>query len=516
MEVAAHSQATGDRPVTRGSGLRFDRITKCFGGTQALDDVSIEIGPGEVVALLGANGSGKSTLIKILGGVHHADFGRITLDEQPYQYHSARFGEKHAVAFIHQDLGLIDWMSVAENIALSAGFARRGGLIHWKSVRKFAVDALDRLNCDIDPDSRVQDLGRAEKSLVAIARALAVDCRFLVLDEPTASLPAEEVEPLLAMLRHLKERGVGVIFISHRLSDVFEVADRAVILQDGRLVADRQIGETDSQQLVQDIVGRAAQHPNRRSARRKGPVLATVRDYFTTSSGPLSFDIAAGELLGLVGLRGAGHEGVARSMFGLEPNSGEITVDGSPHDIANPQQAMNAGIGLVARDRLREAIAPGMNLRENIFLNPLLHGHACWKPMGRSTETAKARSVGQLVMLSPNDPDFSVEALSGGNQQKLALGRWLESGRRLLLCEDPTAGIDIGAKAEIHKLLNETAARMNSLLIVSNDFEEVANLCHRALVFVDGRIAEEIEGDSLTCAALITAATAYKPATRGS
>lgn len=516
MEETAYPQQIGDWPVMSGQGLRFDRITKCFGGTQALDDVSIEIGGGEIVALLGANGSGKSTLIKVLGGVHHADAGQITVNGEPYQHHPARFGERQAVAFIHQDLGLIDWMSVAENIALSAGFVRRGGLIHWKSVRKFAADALDRLNCDIDPDSRVQDLGRAEKSLVAIARALAVDCRFLVLDEPTASLPAEDVKPLLAMLRQLKGRGVGVIFVSHRLSDVFEVADRAVVLQDGRLVADRQIDEIDSRHLVQDIVGRVAQQSAQRSVTKRGPALATVRNFYTAESGPLSFDIAAGELLGLVGLRGAGHEGVARSMFGLEPYSGEVTVDGRSHDIADPLQAMKAGIGLVARDRLREAIAPGMNLRENIFLNPLIHGHAWWKPRVPSTEISNAISVGQLVMLSPNDPDFPVEALSGGNQQKLALGRWLKVGRRLLLCEDPTAGIDIGAKAEIHNLLNETAAGMNSILIVSNDFEEVASICHRALVFIEGRVAREIEGDSLTCEALISAATAHMPATRGS
>ncbi|SIS83195.1 sugar ABC transporter ATP-binding protein [Paracoccus saliphilus] len=515
MEETAHLQANADWSREAGLGLHFHRIVKSFDGTQALDDVSMEVREGEIVALLGENGAGKSTLIKILGGIHHADSGRITLDGAPYHHHAPRFGQTQPVAFIHQDLGLIDWMSVAENMALAPGFARRAGLIHWSRVRKLAADALARLNCDIDPDSRVQDLGRAEKSLVAIARALAVDCRFLVLDEPTASLPAEEVGQLLAMLRQLKGQGVGMIYISHRLSDVFEIADRAVVLRDGRLVADRPIGETDSGQLMRDIVGRTAQKTSKRPVSEKGRALATIRNLRCAKAGPLSFDIAAGEVLGLVGLRGAGHEGVARTIFGVEPRSGEIAIDDVRYDLSHLRRAIEAGIGLVARDRLREAVAPGLNIRENIFLNPQIYGHDWWGPMARSGETVRARAVGQLVTLLPNDPDLPVEALSGGNQQKLALGRWLESDRRLLLCEDPTAGIDIGAKAEIHKLLNETAAKGNSILIVSNDFEEVASICHRALVFTAGRITEEIEGDALTVETLIAAASAHQPAMRG-
>ncbi|RNF36274.1 sugar ABC transporter ATP-binding protein [Paracoccus methylarcula] len=514
MEETAHPQANAGHPGAQASRLCFHHIAKSFGGTQALDDVSITIEAGEIVALLGENGAGKSTLIKILGGIHHADSGGITLDGMPYHHQAPRFGRKQPVAFIHQDLGLIDWMSVAENIALAPGFARRGGLIHWRKVRKLAVEALDRLHCDIDPDSRVHDLGHAEKSLVAIARALAVDCRFLVLDEPTASLPAEEVEQLLSRLKRLKARRVGMIYISHRLPDVFEIADRAVVLRDGRLVSDRPLAGTDPDRLVREIVGRSTQNLGKRPA-PKGQVLATIRNFRGAKTGPLSFDIEAGELLGLTGLRGAGHEDVARAIFGAEPCSGEITIDGIRLDHSHPGHAIEAGIGLIARDRLREAIAPGLNISENIFLNPQIHGRNWWRPMTRSDEAAKARIVGGRVALTPNDPEFPVEALSGGNQQKLALGRWLESGRRLLLCEDPTVGVDIGARVGIHDLLNETAAKGSGILIVSGDFEEIAAICHRVLVFSGGRIVDEIAGKTLTVEALIAAASARQPVTRG-
>ena len=218
------------------SGLFFDGIDKHFGGTYALKDVSLSIGRGEIVALLGENGAGKSTLIKVLGGIHQPDAGRVLIDGDPYQHRPAGFGERQKVAFIHQDLGLIEWMTVAENIALALGFSRKNGVIKWGDVERFAADALTKVDCDFDPTTRVEDLSRTEKSLVAIARALAVDSEFLVLDEPTASLPADEVERLFEAIRPLRDRGVGMIYVSHRLDEIFRIADRVAVLRDGVLV----------------------------------------------------------------------------------------------------------------------------------------------------------------------------------------------------------------------------------------------------------------------------------------
>ncbi|MCB4379104.1 sugar ABC transporter ATP-binding protein, partial [Synechococcus sp. MU1644] len=238
------------------SGLFFDSIDKHFGGTYALKDVSLTLGRGEIVALLGENGAGKSTLIKVLGGIHTADAGRVLIDGEPYQHKTAGFGERQKVAFIHQDLGLIEWMTVAENIGLALGFSRKNGLIRWKDVEHFAVEALRKVDAEFDPTARVEDLTRTEKSLVAIARALAVDSEFLVLDEPTASLPADEVERLFAAIRPLREKGVGMIYVSHRLDEIFQIADRVAVLRDGAMVGVRSIDHTTPEELVQKIVGR--------------------------------------------------------------------------------------------------------------------------------------------------------------------------------------------------------------------------------------------------------------------
>ena len=494
--------------------LIFEGIVKTFGGTRALKGVSMQVHPGEVVALLGENGAGKSTLIKILGGIYKADGGAITIGGAPYHHRASRFGQKQELAFIHQDLGLVEWMTVAENMALALGYARRGGLVSWRRVETLAEKALAKVRCDIAPTARVHSLTRTEKALVAIARALAVDCRFLVLDEPTASLPADEVAQLLDAIRGLRAQGVGMIYVSHRLSEVFEIADRVVVMRDGEVVSACAVSETDSARLVRDIVG-GSTRASSKARQDAGRPVADVRGLRTEHAGPASFQVLSGEILGLIGLRGAGHESIARAIYGVERAQGQVLLDGSQPDLSSPVRAMRAGIGLVARDRLEESVAPGLSIRENFFLNPLALGRKRWQLFSRGREAGLARQMGQRVTLYPNDPELSIEALSGGNQQKVVMGRWLECGSRVLICEDPTAGVDIGAKSEIYALLNEAAAKGVGIVIVSTDFEEVAQVCHRALVFAGGRITEEIGGDLLTVEALITAASARKPALQG-
>ncbi len=495
--------------MTQGSssGLRFDHIEKHFGGTYALRDVSMDVGRGEIMALLGENGAGKSTLIKILGGIHKADAGEVLIDGEPYEHTPGGFGRRQKVAFIHQDLGLIEWMTVAENIALALGFKQRSGLIQWKEVERFAADALALVDCDFDPTTRVENLSRTEKSLVAIARALAVDSEFLVLDEPTASLPADEVERLFSAIRPLRERGVGMIYVSHRLDEIFQIADRVAVLRDGQMIGINPIDQTSPEDLVMQIVGRTTRSTQKTSAPVGKPIL-TLKGFNAGMIGLLDFTLRQGEIVGLVGLRGAGHEAISRALFGVQSYSGHVTLNDKELGVQSPQDAMDSGIGLVAKDRTEESIAMSMTIRENTFLNPSGVGRKLLSFLTPSKEANQAAKIGHELGLSPNDPSLAIEALSGGNQQKVVIGRWLATHRRLLICEDPTAGVDVGAKAEIYALLNKALNQGVGILVVSTDFEEIAMICHRAVVFSQGAVVDELTGDQLTTEQIIQCAAA--------
>jgi ribose transport system ATP-binding protein len=491
-------------------GLFFDRIVKSFGGTQALKGVSLKVARGEIVALLGENGAGKSTLIKVLGGIHRPDEGGVFIDGGSYIHEAGKSGGQK-VAFIHQDLGLIDWMSVAENIALALGYVRRGRRIDWTATEAKADVALKLVEAEFPATARVSSLTRTQKSLVAIARALAADCDFLVLDEPTASLPADEVERLFAALRPLKQKGVGMIYVSHRLDEIFRIADRVAVLRDGQMVGMRPTEHTTPEELVSLIVGRKAREIARPPV-LDGPAILTVDSLRTPAVGPVSFQIKRGELLGLAGLRGAGHEDIGRALFGVIPHAGRVTLDGHTPDLRTAQTAMRSRIGLVARDRIGESVAPGMAIRENAFLNPSATGRGLLSLLTPKREEAMAQAIGKRVGLSPNDPTLAIEALSGGNQQKVVVGRWLDSGRRLMITEDPTAGVDVGAKAEIYHLLYQALASGMGVLVVSTDFEEIANICHRAIVFSRGLPVAELTGVELSTESLIQAASAGEAA----
>ena len=489
------------------AGLFFDNVAKSFGGTQALRGVSLHVERGEIVALLGENGAGKSTLIKTLGGIHKADSGRVLIDGEDYSHKPGRMNERQKVAFIHQDLGLIEWMSVAENISMAVGFQKRGGLISWRESEAVARRALALVECDFDPSTRISALSRTEKSLVAIARALVVECDFLVLDEPTASLPADEVERLFAALKPLKAKGVGMIYVSHRLDEIFRVADRVAVLRDGQMVGMRDIAHTNAEELVTLIVGRKARDFVR-PALAGGDEILTVNALRTERVGPVSFEMGRGEMLGLVGLRGAGHEDIGRALFGLRDFEGRVILEGRAPALDNPREAMESGVGFVARDRVVESVAPALSICENAFLNPLVRGRKLLEMSSARREQAAARELGALVGLTPNDPTLAIEALSGGNQQKVVVGRWLGTNRKLLIAEDPTAGVDVGAKAEIYNLLFDALNTGMGVLVVSTDFEEVAHVCHRALVFSRGQLVAELEGVELSTENLIQAASA--------
>ncbi|MGO9422446.1 ATP-binding cassette domain-containing protein, partial [Roseiarcus sp.] len=322
-----------------------------------------------------------------------------------------------------------------------------------------------------------------------------------------ASLPADEVHRLFDALRPLKARGVGMIYVSHRLDEVFEIADRIAVLRDGVLVGERLVTDTTPEELVSLIVGKALDKFEATPRPRSEKTRLAVSGLTVAGAGPVDFTVAQSEIVGLVGLRGAGQERIGRALFGALPHSGTILLDGSVPALGGPAAAMQAGIGLIARDRVEESEASGLTIRENVFINPKAIGRSFASPLSPRAEADEARAIGLKVGLRPIDPLLPIESRSGGNQQKVIVGRWLRIGGRLLIAEDPTAGVDVGAKAEIYRLLDQALATGLSVVVVSTDFEEVARLCHRALVFSRGVIVAELTGDALSIERLIHAAS---------
>ena len=484
--------------------LSITGLSKSFGGTQAVRDVSFDVAAGEVLALLGQNGAGKSTVIKILAGIHKADAGEVRLGGAVHDPRSTTGG----IAFIHQDLGLLDWMTVAENIAMAQGYPRRLGFVDWSAVEAQARRSLAGIADDIDPRRRVGELSRTEKSLVAIARAVGVEARILILDEPTASLPQGDVETLFRVLRTLRSRGVGMIYVSHRLDEVFVVCDRLVVMRDGEVVDRRSVRDAKPDKLIESIVGRRPDNVFVRSDAppQDGPILVCDR-VSCAGSPPLSFELGRGEMVALVGLRGAGQEAVGRGLIGAAPMTGTVTISGRPVSNRTPGAAIRNGLGFVAGDRLAESVAPALSVRENLFINPGVTGRGAFGWRTPDAERAETGALGSCVSLHPNVPDIPIELLSGGNQQKVVIARWMRIRPDVLILEDPTAGVDVGAKAEIYRLLHEALGQGRAVLLVSTDFEEVAAACHRALVFRDGAVVTELTGADLTVAALTRTAT---------
>ena len=487
MDAGGQNLNAADRNASVEPGgdqiLVVRNVSKQFGGTQALSDVGMYLRAGEILALLGENGAGKSTLIKILAEVYTLDKGTVT-----FRGADVTNSLRHLpIAFIHQDLGLID----------------------WAAARRRAAAALETLGADIDPDARIQGLSRTEKSLVAIARALSAEAEILVLDEPTASLPADEVARLFAALRRLRARGVAMIYVSHRLDEVFEIADRMVVLRDGRVAGERIVTETTPDETILMIVGREPSQVFRRPAKRLGSPRLVLESVMVDAVGPVGCEIHAGEIIGFVGLRGAGQESIGRALFGVIPTSGgRVLLDGETIAAASPREAMRSGVNLVCADRVGESIVPNLTVRENLFLNPVAAGLRLFSMLAPGRESRAALDLGQRLGVRPNDPTLPIELLSGGNQQKVVVGRWLHLGAKVYVFEDPTAGVDVGAKAEIYRLFDVALQAGAAIVVVSTDFEEVAKVCHRALVFDRGRVVAELAAADLSVENLLAAASA--------
>ena len=487
--------------------LSVEHVSKTFGGTRAVDDLSFALAPGRILALLGENGAGKSTLIKMLAGVYRRDGGRMLFSGRDVDSPGGREG----MAFIHQDLGLVEWMTVTENMALGYGFARGRRLIDWTAAEEHARRALERVGGDIDPKARVFDLPRTEKSLLAIARALELDATLLVLDEPTASLPEADVERLFGVLHTLRDKGVAMIYVTHRLDEVFRLADDVAVLRNGRLVAAGSVADTNQGDVVSQIVGREVAKAVRPVALDgQARVRCELRAVRVGEAGPVELRVHAGEIVGLVGLRGAGQSAVGRAVAGVEAiTSGELRIDGAAAVFRSPRDAVRAGVSFSTSNREAEGLANGMTVRENLFVNPGSWGHPALRLRSRRGERVEAARIVDLLGVRPRDPEKVADTLSGGNQQKVILGRWLPLARPVLVLEEPTMGVDVGARFDIYRQVDGALDAGTAVIIVSTDFEEVATVCHRAVVFNRGRIVAVFSGDALTTSALVAAASGH-------
>ena len=499
-QIGLHSAGS----VTSGL-IRIRGLSKKFSGTLALDSVDFDLDPGEIHALLGENGAGKSTLIKILAGIHVPDQGEIRVRGRVV----APWAERLPFAFIHQDLGLVGDLSVAENIALVAGYQHNHGAISWRRTRREGSRVLERIASRIDPDVKVDRLSAADKSLVAIARALAVRAAVLILDEPTAALPEADVARLMETLAGLRAEGLGIIYVSHRLDEVFRLADRATVLRDGRRVWSDAVAATTPRDLVVTIVGRPLDEVFVAPPQPESEELLEVRDLECSGVGPCSFNIRAGEVVGLVGLRGAGHDVVGRALFGDAPiHGGTMRLGGRPYEPRQPGEALRAGVIFASSKRAEEGMAAELTVRENLFPKPGVTPDQPWRLIDIPAERRHASQVAEHYNIRPADPERSISTLSGGNQQKVVLARSLERGARLLVLEEPTAGVDVGAKVDIYSAIHASAQAGQAVIIVSSDFEEVSGISHRALVFVRGKVAAEVARQDLSIGRLTAIAAA--------
>ncbi len=500
--------AGGPRPVLEAHGIR-----KRFPGVLALDGVALRLFAGEVHALMGENGAGKSTLIKVLTGVHPADGGAILLDGRPHAFTDPLQAQQAGISTVYQEVNLCPNISVAENILIGRE-PRRFGLIHWSAMRQRAAELLTELDLDLDVTSLLDSHSLAVQQLVAIVRAVDVSAKVLVLDEPTSSLDREEVAQLFTLVRRLRDRGVAILFVTHFLDQVFDLCDRVTILRNGRLEGEYPIGELTPVTLVQRMIGGelatldqlSGRAPEEAAERAAGEPFLQARQLTRTGSiEPYDLDIHPGEVIGLAGLLGSGRTEVARLLFGADSaDAGEVSIEGEKVVLRSPRHAIARGIAFCSENRKSEGLVGELTVRENIVL--ALQAARGWtRPLARAKQDELARHWTEALDIRPADPEAQVRHLSGGNQQKVLLARWLLTAPRLLILDEPTRGIDIGAKAEIQKLVARLAGEGTAVLFISAELEEVLRLSHRIAVLRDHRmVATLVNADTVTPERLLT------------
>ncbi len=511
-EVSALNQSSPS-PI-----LRMEGISKAFPGVQALQDVDFEICPGEVVALVGENGAGKSTLMKILSGAYRKDAGRIILGGREVEIENPHHAQRLGISIIYQEFNLTRNQSVAANIFIAREPRVRGiggslGLVDRRKMEANAQAVLDRIGARIRATALVRDLSVAQQQMVEIARAIAFDARVIIMDEPTATLGESEVEKLFEIVANLRDQGIAVIYISHRLEEVGRIADRVVVLRDGQRVGELPISEATPERIIQLMVGRTLDDMfHKESAEIGAPVLEVRNLRRGNVVKDVSFTLRRGEILGFAGLVGAGRTETARLIFGVDPrDGGEILVEGKPVSLTSPHDAAHAGLGLVPEDRSTQGLVLKLPVLENINLATLeRQSRAGWMDQASLRRTASQ----YVELLTIRTPSLQQKAmfLSGGNQQKVVLAKWLALHPKVLILDEPTRGIDVGAKAEVHALMSRLAKSGMGIIMISSDLPEILGMSDRILVMHEGRVAAILDRSEASQEIIIAYASGTIPA----
>ena len=482
--------------------VQIHRLSKSYGGVCALRNVDLNIAAGEVHAICGENGAGKSTLIKVLTGVTQPDEGEILVRGERLVYGSVASAEAAGIAVMHQESTVFPDLNAVDNIFVGREPTYcKGWLLNRRAMRRDSKDLLSRLGENLDLDIPVSNLSVAHRQIVAMARALARNCRLLVMDEPSASLSARETETLLNIIRQLRDSGVSVLYISHRLDEIFQVADRVTVLRDGHHIATRPVSEITKHELIHWMVGRdidelIGQHPRHAVI---GQALLEVSQLMRANAfHDITFTVRSGEIVGLAGLVGAGRSEVARAIFGVDRyDSGQVHVTGKPLPRGSVRAAMTAGLALVPEDRQHEGLVLAMSVGENLSLAMLPQLRRGGLINRRQERTLVDQQL-QELQIRASGPHIAVETLSGGNQQKVVLGKWLATRPKLLILDEPTRGIDVGAKAQVHRTIRQLAELGVAFLIISSELPELLSISDRILVMRQGRLVGELSGPSAT------------------
>ncbi len=468
-------------------------IEKSFPGVRALRGVDLELGQGEVLALLGENGAGKSTLIKILGGAQSPDAGTIEIAGRTASIHSPQAAQRHGIAVIYQEFNLVPALTARENIVL--GQEPRGRFLSFRRERERAQALFERIGIAVDPESPCRDLTVAEQQIVEIAKALALDARIIVMDEPSAALSPREVEGLFTIIAELKSQGISIVYISHRLDEIFAIADRVTVLRDGEQVGTRAIGDLTRESMIEMMVGRKLEDefPPRRTRPTQSAVGLKVSNLNRGQAvRNVSFEVGRGEVVALTGLVGAGRTETARLIFGADRrDSGDIELDGQKRRIRSPRDAIRHGICLLTEDRKAEGLVLGLSVQENFSL-PNLTRFSRWGFLQQRRERAALDGFVQQLQIKIAGRQQLAGTLSGGNQQKVVLAKWLQQHAEVVIFDEPTRGIDVGAKYEIYLLINQLAEQGKAVLMISSELPEVLGMADRILVMHQGRITGEI------------------------
>jgi len=480
--------------------IEFDRVSKAFPGQVALDDVSFSIRKGEIHAIIGENGAGKTTLLNILHGVFPATSGEVRIGGVAVHFRGIADANRFGIAKVHQEINTIPEMTVAQNLLLGSE-PGRFGFVSGKAMYEKARAILDKLQCEFSPSAKMSSLTAGQKQMVAVSKALDSNAQVISFDEPTSSLSDTEGSILFNIIMDLKAAGITVLYISHKMDEVFRLCDRATVLQNGRFVNTFDIRNTTRDEVIQAMVGRDVSlfakrmGPCRRDLNR--PVLR-VENLTGKGFADVSFTLYHGELLGLFGLVGAGRTEVMRALYGADRKySGKASYEGRPLAVKSPHGAVRQGVALISENRKEEGVIPNLNNMDNIA-QPVLERFRRYMMESNRAKAENSKRVGAAVGLTPNDPEFMTASLSGGNAQKVMLARWISTDSQLMIFDEPTKGIDIGAKVEIYKLMEEMLENGKSIIMVSSELTEIMGMSDRILVMHEGRISGELEREAFS------------------